>query len=124
MGVKNRFRGSAKRLLDKYGNSGTLHIPNGPAVYNETTGDSIAPEDTYPVRYTVTPQKTQLGIDYGLATFQDGIVTFYVDVIDVVVNETCYITDLNGVKWGINTLNTLRVDDLVIAYEATMKAHV
>ena len=124
MAISEKFRGSAERLLSKYGNLGTLHVPSGPAVYNSVTGDSIAPEDTYSIRYTSTPQKTMLGQDYGLSAFKDSIVTFYINVIDVVVNETCYITDINGVNWGINVLNTLRVDDVVVAYEATLKAHV
>ncbi len=124
MPVSNRFRDSAKRVVEKYGNHGFLHVPSGPAVYDPETGESTTPEDKYPIPYTFTPQKTMLGGDYGLTAFADSIVTFYVDDISVVVNETCYISDLNGVKWGITTLNILKVGDLIVAYEAVVKAHV
>jgi hypothetical protein len=124
MSITDRFRGTANRVIEKYGNSGSLHIPTGNFIYDPVTGDSSSVEDIISIRYIITPQGTTTGSDYGLSTFQEGIVTFYVDDSSKVVNETCYISDINGVKWGINTLNTVKVGDIVISYEATMKAHV
>jgi len=124
MSASKRFRKSTLRLFNRYGSSGTLSVPLDNGVYNRLTGDTDVTYNTFPIRYTGLPTETNSDSDYGLAAFLQSKVTLYVLDNTVVVNETCFITDLNGVKWGLSTLNTVFCgDDSIIAYTADAKAH-
>ncbi len=106
-----------------FGSDGTLRVPQGNGTYDPDSGDTMYIEDTYPIKYVPYPMVTDPTSDYGLSAFKDSVVTFYVKDISVVVNETCVIEGIDGIKWSIITLNTTNINNQVVMYEATVKAH-
>lgn len=124
MSMANKFRKSALKLFSLFGNTGTLIVPLSNGILDTVTGDVTQNTRSYPISYINSTLDTAADSDFGLAAFKESRVTFYVSDISVVVNETCSIVDLNGVKWDIISLNTVKTSDLVIVYEAVIKAHV
>ncbi len=124
MTATERFRLNASNLFSRFGSEGILSVPSAAGVYNPDTGDTTFEYSKFPIKYAAYPLNTNPESDFGLAAFQQSTVTFYVDDISVVVNETCIITDLNGVNWGIQSLNKVFSDDLIVGYEAQVKATV
>ncbi len=119
----SRFRRSTEHLMSMFGSDGTLRVPQGNGTYDPDSGDTMYIEDTYPIKYVPYPMVTDPTSDYGLSAFKDSVVTFYVKDISVVVNETCVIEGIDGIKWSIITLNTTNINNQVVMYEATVKAH-
>ena len=124
MTSSERFRKGTLSLFNRYGSHGLLSVPQDNGIIDHQTGDTSIVYDDYPIKYAGLPLETNPDSDYGLATFKQSQMTFYIEDKSVVVNETCIITDLNGVKWGFISLNTMFCgDNNVLAYEARVKAH-
>ncbi len=124
MGTADRLMTTVKNTIIKYGSLGAVKIPDGAYTYDPETGDNSQAWIDEPIHYAPYPLLTDPQSDYGLAAFKDGFVTFYTLTNTVVVNETCVIEGIDGVKWGINSLNTIEVNGQILAYEAQVKARV
>ena len=119
-----RFRRMIDKLFKVYANSGLLYVPQDNGLYDPDTGDTEVVYGSFPVKYVPYPLNTDPKSDFGLSAFKDSKVTFYVSDISVVVNETCFIEGIDGLRWDIFNLNTITSNDLIVAYEADVKAHI
>ncbi len=123
MSLGAEYKKMADELFSLFGSDGFLFIPKAGETYSPNTGDTSAAYDKYPIKYVPYSLKTDATSDFGLSALKEGKVTFYINDTNVVVNETCYIEGINGLKWGISELSTIFVNDLIITYEASIKAH-
>ena len=118
------FRKTADKLFSLFGENATVILPTGPGVFDPHSGDTVVPTKTHKIRIVDLPLKTDDNSDFGLSKFQESKVTFYVVDNTVVVNETGVIEGIDGVKWGIVKLNSVKVNGSVVVYEALAKAAV
>lgn len=115
---------TAQNNLKRYGTQATLSVPNGPPVYDPSTGETTTPTDDVQILMVISPLETN-DSDFGLSHFVKSEIYFMPVDTDYVVRPgigtDSYITD-DYRSYDLQAINTIIRNNVILCYTALVQS--